>query len=188
MKDPMNETNGKFSAPGEVRFVRRLPASIERVWDFLTKSEQRGLWLAAGKMDLRVGGAVELNFHHRDLTPHVEPVAERYRQLLERGYHMTGHITRLEPPRMLSFTWDEGDGGKSEVTFELTSESENRTQLLLVHRRLGDDRDESTSICAGWHTHLAILIARLADAPVPPFWSVHARLVTEYTRLLDAAK
>ncbi len=109
-------------------------------------------------------------------------------ELRERGYHMTGHITRLEPPRMLSFTWDEGDGGKSEVTFELTAESKNRTQLLLVHRRLGDDRDEVTSICAGWHTHLAILIAKLADAPIPPFWSVHARLVSEYTQLLDTAK
>ncbi len=182
----MNEAYGQFTARGEVRFVRQLPGTVERVWAFLTESEQRSRWLAGGTMDLRVGGRVELVFNHVNITPHSEPVPEKYRAAAC-GHPMTGRITRCEPPRVLAYTWGEADGSDSEVTFELTPETAGSTRLVLTHRRLGDNRDMILSVSAGWHAHVAILIARVADAPVPPFWSVHAKLEEDYARLLDAA-
>jgi uncharacterized protein YndB with AHSA1/START domain len=183
----MNEAHGQFTARGEVRFVRLLPGTVERVWAFLTESEKRSRWLASGTMDLRVGGGVKLIFNHANITPHTEPVPEKYRDAAC-GHPMTGRITRCEPPRVLAYTWGEADGSDSEVTFELTPESGGATRLVLTHRRLGDNRDMILSVSAGWHAHVAILIAWLANAPVPPFWSVHAKLEADYARLLDAAK
>ena len=37
-----------------------------------------GHWLAAGPMELRIGGPVELNFHHADLSAEKTP-PERYK-------------------------------------------------------------------------------------------------------------
>lgn len=179
----MNNDHGQYPAPGEVRFVRHLPGPIERVWAFLTESEQRGRWLAAGAMDLRVGGRVELNFRHAELCPASDPVPEKYRELAADGHTVTGHITRCEAPRLLGFTWGDTDGSPSEVTFELTPEA-NGVRLVLTHRRLGDNRDHQASVSAGWHAHVAILIARLSGTPLPPFWSTHSRLEAEYRRKL----
>ena len=50
-----------------LRIRRVLPGPIERVWAYLTESEKRGRWLAAGPMELRVGGRVELTFRNTDL-------------------------------------------------------------------------------------------------------------------------
>ncbi len=182
----MNEAYGQFTARGEVRFVRQLPGTVERVWAFLTESEHRSRWLAGGAMDLRVGGKVELTFNHANITSQSEPVPEKYRDAAC-GHPMTGRITRCEPPRVLAYTWGESDGSDSEVIFELTPAADGSTRLVLTHRRLGDNRDMILSVSAGWHAHVAILIARLADAPVPPFWSVHAKLEQGYARLLAAA-
>ncbi|HUK06032.1 MAG TPA: SRPBCC domain-containing protein, partial [Burkholderiales bacterium] len=46
--------------PSTIRFERLLPGPIERVWEYLTVSEKRAAWLAAGEFDLRVGGRIEL--------------------------------------------------------------------------------------------------------------------------------
>lgn len=191
---PVMNTNpeplGEFTRRGEVRFVRRLPGPIERVWEFLTDSEKRGRWLAAGRMETRAGGTVELKFRHSELTPHAETVPEKYREMCASdsgACDFTGRVLRCEPPRLLSFTWGEADGSESEVTFELTPEGDG-VRLVLTHRRLGDDRGVLTSVAAGWHTHLAILAAKLAGAEPPPFWATHTRAEAEYEPRVDAAR
>jgi hypothetical protein len=50
---------------------------------------------------------------------------------------------------------------------------------------LGEDRDLLTSVGAGWHTHVALLIAQLAGNSRPPFWAMHERLKGEYAGLLE---
>jgi uncharacterized protein YndB with AHSA1/START domain len=176
----MNEY-GVVIEPGTVRFERLLPGPIERVWAYLTESEKRGRWLAAGEMELRVGGWVELNFRHADLSPHAEPTPERYKQF-ENGVTSHGRITRCEPPRLLSFTWGETAGEDSEVTFELSSRGD-RVLLVLTHRRLGD-RAAMVSVAGGWHTHLGILVDHLHGRTPPGFWSTHAKLEKEYEKRL----
>ncbi len=114
-----------------LRIRRVLPGPIERVWAYLTESEKRGRWLAAGPMELRVGGRVELTFRNSGLSAHAEPAPDKYKEYEGAGFQ--GRVTRCDPPRVLSYTW----GDHSEVTFELTPEGEN-VLLVLTHRRLPD--------------------------------------------------
>ena len=81
--------------------------------------EKRGLWLASGPMELRVGGRVELRFRNAELATSGEPAPDRYRQF-EAEVVKHGRVTSCDPPRLLSFTWPEAEGEDSEVTFELS--------------------------------------------------------------------
>jgi uncharacterized protein YndB with AHSA1/START domain len=172
---------GTVTESGTIRFERLLPGPIERVWSYLTESEKRGTWLATGTMELRVGGKVDLFFRHADLSPHVEAIPEKYKEM-ESGVGFTGRITRCEPPRLLSHTWGEGWGGETEVTYELTPRADG-VLLVLTHRRL-PDRTTMATVAGGWHTHLGILVDRLNGRVPPGFWSAHTRLEGEYERRL----
>lgn len=172
---------GTFTEPGTIYFERLLPGPIERVWAYLTESEKRCEWLAAGEMDLRVGGKVELTFNHENLTPHTEKVPDKYKAHAEEST-MEGRITQLDPPHLLSYTWAEASG-ESEVTFELTPNG-NEVLLKLTHRRLGDKRATLISVAAGWHTHLGILLDKLTGRNPKGFWSIHSRMEKEYANRL----
>lgn len=174
---------GKFTEPGTIHFERLLPGPIDRVWNYLTQPELRGKWLASGSMDLRLGGKVELVFNNNSLTPHDELPPEKYKNLGEVST-MHGEITRLDAPRLLSYTWSE-TSGESEVTFELTPKGDD-VLLKLTHRNLGDDRDTLLSVGAGWHTHLGILADKLNGREPKPFWDTHMRLEKEYAKKLDS--
>ncbi|WP_448665786.1 SRPBCC family protein [Serratia plymuthica] len=169
---------GMIIETGTLRIQRLLPGPIERVWAYLTESDKRATWLAAGEMTLEKGAVVELVFRNSDLTGEHEQAPAKYEQSDCNGKHL-GHITCLFPPRLLSFTWEEKDQNRpSEVTFELT-EQDNAVLLTVTHRRLAN-RDEMLSVAGGWHTHLDILLDRLHDRQPRPFWSTHAKLEEEY--------
>ena len=172
---------GTVIAPGAVRFERLLPGPVERVWTFLTDPEKRGLWLASGPMELRVGGRVELRFRNAELATSGEPVPDRYRQF-EAEVVKHGRVTSCDPPRLLSFTWPEAEGEDSEVTFELSPFHE-RVRLVLTHRRLAR-RAAMRSVAGGWHTHLDILVDRLSGRATRPFWSTIAALDAAYDERL----
>jgi uncharacterized protein YndB with AHSA1/START domain len=178
MNDHM-ESNGKILEPGVLQFRRLLNGSPEKVWAYLTESEKRGKWLATGEMDLREGGAVTLNFLHRDLSPIPGPPPEKYRDM-ESGTGFTGKILKVDPPRLLSFTWE----GTSEVTFELEP-LDNKVLLTLTHRLLPTDKDTLTGVSGGWHTHLDILIANLQGKTPPNFWRLFCELEERYSAIYD---
>lgn len=174
------EEAGIFTEPGTIVFRRLLPGPVDRVWAYLTESDKRGLWLASGEMSLKVGGRVELEFRHADLSPTADAIPGRHSG---DGVSFTGRITRCEPPRVLAYTWAESWGEDSEVTFELTPQGD-AVLLVLTHRRLGKRRDALISVAAGWHTHLGILVDRLNGIEPQPFWTVHSRREAEYARRL----
>lgn len=174
--------HGHLDEAGTLIFRRRLPGPIERVWAFLTEADKRARWLAGGDMELRVGGHVELRFLHAELTPHDEAIPEQHAELVD-GHVMTSRITRIEPPRVLAFTWGDNGNTPSEVCFELTADGD-QVSLLLTHRRLADTHATRISVAAGWHTHLGILADRLADREPQPFWSTHEQHAAEYARRL----
>ena len=160
-----------------VRFERVMPGPIERVWSYLTESDKRGRWLASGDMELRVGGRVELKFHHAELSANVGPTPERFKQY-EAGHTSVGRITRCDPPRLLSFTW--GDTNDSEVTFELTPRGAD-VLLVVTHRRLRD-RAEMLGAAGGWHAHLDVLVNNLSGRKDGPFWSTVTGVEHEYEK------
>ena len=177
-----NEELGTSPAPGEVRIERWLPGPVERIWAYLTDSEKRGKWLAPGAMEPRVGGTVEHRFHHADLS-HEKTPPPKY-GAYEAGHVMYGTVLRCEPPRLLSYTWGDGDED-SEVTFELVPEDGGEVKLVVTQRRLRS-REGMTSVAAGWHTHLGILLDHLEGRPPRGFWSTHGRLEAEYARRFAA--
>jgi uncharacterized protein YndB with AHSA1/START domain len=174
---------GIVTGPGTVRFERVLPGSVERAWAYLTESEKRGKWLASGEMELWIGGRVELNFYHADLSPVAEPVPEKYQAMAD-GCSMTGRVTRCEPPRLLSYTWGGGMGEESEVIFELTP-TPGGVLLVLTHVRLSEDPARLANVAAGWHTHLGILADHLNGRTPRGFWSAHTRMEAEYGQLFE---
>lgn len=177
----MNEP-GSIVGSGAVQFRRLLPGPIERVWSYLTDSNSRGTWLAPGEMDLRVGGRVELRFRHADLSKDRTPTPERFRRY-EAGHTMYGRITRLDPPRLLSYTWGGESDEDSEVTFELTPEGDD-VLLTLTHRRLSN-RAMMANVAGGWHTHLVFLADRLAGREPQSFWTTFIPIEGDYNRLFE---
>ena len=177
-----NEQHGKFTTPGEVRIVRTLPGPIERVWDYLTDPEKRARWFAGGPMEPKKGGKVELFFLHKNIAPNETP-PEDHKDVQDPGFKMPATVLRWEPPRVLSYTFDDD----SDVTFELTEQGKN-VQLMLTHRARGADLPFLHGYASGWHTHLAHLIALLEGAPRPPFWPMHAQLKAEYQKLRPDTK
>ena len=59
---------GALTAPATLMIQRLLPGPIERVWAYLTESDLRRQWLAAGAMALQVGAPFELVWRNDDLT------------------------------------------------------------------------------------------------------------------------
>ncbi|MES2711202.1 MAG: SRPBCC family protein [Pseudomonadota bacterium] len=163
-----------LTEPMVVRIERMLPGPIERAWAYLTVSDLRRRWLAAGEMELRVGGRVELIWRNDELTDHAETRPEG----ADAEHRMTNVITRLDAPRLLAFGW----GETAEVTFELEPVG-TQVRLTVTHRRL-PSRDMLLKVAAGWHAHLDLLVAVANDRVLPPFWSTWLRLREEYAQRL----
>ncbi len=186
MSDPertLMNLYGTATAADTVRIERLLPATIERVWEYLTDPGKRRLWLASGPMQLSANGDVELIFRTSELTRDDDPAPAKYAR--EAGEVRTvGRIVEFEPPRLLAFTWGGTGDDASQVRFELSARGE-RTHLRVTHCRLST-REAMLSVAGGWHTHLDILVARLDGREPDGFWRTHTRLEAEYDKLIPA--
>ena len=163
---------GVLSEPATLTIQRFLPGPIERVWAYLTESDVRRKWLAAGQMEMKVGAPFELVWRNSELT---DPPGQRPEGFGEE-HRLESRITELDPPRKLAFTWGRSGG----VTFELEPRGE-RVLLTVIHRRL-PDRGMMIGVSAGWHAHLDMLVARLTGNEPEPFWDRWSRLKAEYDR------
>lgn len=159
--------------PATLRFERLLDAPLQRVWDYLVDPDLRARWFMSGPTDARAGGAITLTMDHDRLSDEEVPTPERYRPHL--GHSWQERITRIDPPRLLVFTWEDGAAG--EVTFELHEEGENRTRLILTHMGLRGP-DDAVDFGGGWLSHLAALERRIRGEGVPDFWALHAEAET----------
>lgn len=167
------DSYGVLTEPSTLTIQRFLPGPIERVWAYLTESDLRRKWLAAGTMEMKVGAPFELVWRNSELT---DPPGQRPEGMGEE-HRMQSRITELDPPRKLSFTWGKGSG---DVTFALEPRGE-RVLLTVIHRRL-PDRGMLVGVSTGWHAHLDMLAARLAGEKPTPFWDGFSRLRKEYDR------
>jgi hypothetical protein len=59
---------GALTEPTTLEIMRLLPGPIERVWAYLTESELRRKWLAAGEMEMKVGALFEFVWRNDELT------------------------------------------------------------------------------------------------------------------------
>jgi uncharacterized protein YndB with AHSA1/START domain len=167
---------GVLIEPATLKIERLLPGPIERIWAYLTESDLRRKWLAAGKMEMKADTPFELVWRNNELT---NPPGQRPAGFGEE-HRMQSRITEFDPPRKLAITW--GESGA--VSFEL--EPRGQEVLLTVIHRRAPDRATLLKVSAGWHTHLDILAARLANKEPEPFWDGWSRLEAEYDRRIPA--
>lgn len=144
----MTDMTGEVTVEGSgatITFERTIDAPQERVWRLLTDPDSLSSWLAPTRLDLRPGGEIEIDFG-------------------EEGGPVVGHITELDAPRRLAYTWRSVGERESVVEWELHPYGE-QTRLTLVHRGLPEAM--SRGYGAGWHAHLDRLAAVVAGDPAP---------------------
>lgn len=177
MTDYQNPSNyGVLTEPATLKIQRLLPGPVERVWSYLTDSELRSQWLAAGEMEMDVDTPFEFVWRNDELT---NPPGQRPAEA-SREHRMEGRITDLDMHRKLAITWGETGG----VSFELEPMG-NQVMLTITHHRV-PDQATLLSVSSGWHAHLDILVARLEGSDPEPFWDNVAKLKEEYGQRLSA--
>lgn len=172
-----NDRHGTLSDGEVLRIQRRLPGSMERVWSYLTESELRRQWLASGHMPLHAGATFELVWRNDDLS---DAPADRPEGFPAES-RATCEFVEVEPPHRLRYLWP----GVGEVSIELEA-SGQEVLLTLTHRRLSGE-NLILNVCAGWHAHLARLVALLHGRQPPSLWSTWKHLRQEYEEQLCAS-
>jgi uncharacterized protein YndB with AHSA1/START domain len=158
-----------FLTEGSTLVIERwLPGPVERVWRFLTDSDLRRQWFAAGEMTLVAGAPLELVWRNDALSEPDDPRPAGFSEEVR----LQSRIIAVDPMHKMTIAWDKGD-----VTFTLHEAGES--VLLTVKHRLGD-RTAQSSFAGGWHMHLDILLARLASTKPPSFWSGWVKLQAIY--------
>lgn len=183
----ISKKHGIYPEPGTVQFERLLTGSPERIWDYLTKSELKEKWLSAGDVEPRNGGKVIFKFKHSDLSENDEPIPDKYK-VMEEGTFFEGKVIIWKPFTKLAYTWGEGTGEASVVTYELFPRKNNKVLLRLTHRHLGDDPAVLISVSAGWHTHLDILESISRNRKPKGFWDIHSKMESEYEQIISSSK
>jgi len=137
----------------DLRFERRFVLPIETVWAALTDPERLADWFAQGRIEPRLGGAVEFGWATQD---HVE----------------RGVIVAWAPPTLLAWAIPDANGIlQGVVRWDLMSEAgevKSGTRLILTHTLLPPEH--LLSVATGWHIHLHDL-PEAAARPAPEPWS-----------------
>lgn len=167
-----------------LKLERILSATPETVWAFLTQSEKKGTWISRGDVEPKVGGKVTHIFAHKELSDEVEPNPEKYKDMPDE-VTMYGKVLKWSPYSLLSYSWDEGEQGVSEVTFELEEIEPGKTRLTLTHTQIPDSMDFKVGVSAGWHTHLNIMRDVISGNPIKGFWGMHMPYETDYAKRLS---
>ena len=144
-----------------VRFERRYPHPVDRVWRAVTEPGQLAHWFPTTvEVDLREGGAMRFTFPGEEMEP------------------MEGAVTLLEPPHRFAFLW-----GGEELRIELEPDGEG-CRLQFTH--LISARDTAARDAAGWHVCLdglgSLLSGDAGDAPGTEPTSEWTELYEEYQR------
>jgi uncharacterized protein YndB with AHSA1/START domain len=132
----------------QVVYRRRYAKPVAKVWAALTIPERLEDWLGAAKIELRVGGTLQLAFAN--------------------GKSLEVSITRVEAPHVLGWSWmiDELD---TSVLFELAPDGEG-CRLTLTHSGLSPRAGRGAGVRAGWHAILEGLADSLDGRKTP--WAV----------------
>jgi uncharacterized protein YndB with AHSA1/START domain len=164
---------GMFDAEhATIRFTRRLPGPIHRVWSFLTDGERLATWLTkSGSVPQQVGASFVLRMAGDDEMP------ER-----DGAEAMTyGTVRVYDPPHALEYTWGvkKPDGAllESVVRFELATDGEE-VGLTLTHTGVIPGFESRT--LGGWHSLLDTLHARLDNREPAPFMEAFRAIEETY--------
>ncbi len=143
MSDPFGElSRGPDFIVG--RLTRRFDRPPGVVWRTMTDPASLPLWLAAGRIELKLGGAVRLQFEGS-------------------GTVIDSEVLALDDGSMLEFSWSQPGEPLRPVRWDLAADG--ASSRLTVTIKVPHDEDPGRA-CAGWEAHLAMLAAALAGAPI----------------------
>ena len=164
------DSYGTLIEPDTLQIQRMLPGPIERVWAYLTDSDLRRQWLAAGDMNPEAGESFELVWRNDDLAG---PAGDRPEDMPEE-HSMQSQVIAADPPRKLVIAWNT----TGNVTFELEQVGEG-VLLTLTHAGF-QNRPGLLKHAAGWHAHLDLLEAVAFERQPARFWDRWQALVKDY--------
>jgi uncharacterized protein YndB with AHSA1/START domain len=122
-----------------VRFQRRYPHPVERLWAAVTEPGELAHWFPSTvRIEPRAGGTIAFSD-----DPHVEP--------------SSGTVLMFDPPHRLAFTW-----GGDELHFELSPVGDSSCELTLIN--VLQARDTAARNAAGWSVCLAELGKHVSGA------------------------
>lgn len=152
------EPDGELIGRDVVRFTRRLPGPIARVWDFITSGEHLSSWIGAGVIEPRVGGKVDIDGH------------------------ISGEVVEWSPPTRLGYTWIVSAGVSAErltslLVFDLREEGGD-VVLTLTHGKMMPGFHALTLM--GWFNLLNALEAAVAGKPAPDRAQTMQRVLPQY--------
>jgi uncharacterized protein YndB with AHSA1/START domain len=168
-----NDTHGQLIDGHTLRMQRRLPGPIERVWSYLTDSDLRQQWLASGAMSLQAGTSFELVWRNDELSASASERPDGF----SAESRAVCRFEEVDAPRLMRYVWPD----VGEVCFELEAQGDE-VMLTLTHRRLSGER-LILNVCAGWHAHLALLVARMEGRTPPSLWATWKQLREAYQAL-----
>lgn len=168
-----NHRHGMLTPEKSLRLQRRLPGPIERVWAYLSDSDLRRQWLASGELPQQPGACFELVWRNDELSASPDERPEGF----SAESRATCQLIEIEAPRRLRYIWP----GVGEVSIELEPQGAD-VLLTLTHRQLAGER-LILNVSAGWHAHLALLVARLEGQTPPSLWALWKTLRAEYEQL-----
>ena len=170
-----------YPEPSVLEIHRDLPGPIERVWDYLTRSELRQKWICAGDVSGNIGGEILFEFDHSRLSEQGPPKSHAGGGTVR----MIGLVRVYDKPHHLAFSWPSGEGeAPTEVVIKLT-EIDGGVRLHLRHEKLSNN-DYKSGASAGWHTHLDILSDLVNDRQSRDFWAHYLPLEQAYkTRVVS---
>lgn len=143
-----------------LRFERRLPHDVGKVWRSLTEPERLATWFPCRvEVDLVVGGTMLFTFEGDEGPP------------------LSGEVLELDPPRTFAYTW-----GEDTLRFELRPGANG---CVLVFTHTFDDRAKSARDAVGWEVCLGTLDASLDGRDFDPpsdFAAMHGVYAQKFGR------
>lgn len=126
------------------QLTRNYTVDQDALWAMLTKPENMALWLTAGSIELKQGGAVKLNF-------------------AESGTVIDSSVSAIHAPRLLEYSWSSPGQPVRPVRWETASVPDGSRLTLTV---CIPHNENIATTCAGWEAHLAMLQAAINGAPI----------------------
>jgi uncharacterized protein YndB with AHSA1/START domain len=143
MSDALGElTRGPDFIVG--RLTRRFGQAPGVVWRTMTDPASLPLWLAAGRIELKLGGEVRLAFEGS-------------------GTVIDSEVLALEDGAILEFSWSQPGEPLRPVRWDLAADGAGARLTVTIKTPHGEDPGRA---CAGWEAHMAMLAAALAGAPI----------------------
>ncbi|HEX7381527.1 MAG TPA: SRPBCC family protein [Nevskiaceae bacterium] len=137
----------KFRHDGKVwegQLTRVYDHGVAEVWPMLTQADKLAQWVAPGKLDLREGGHVHLDFE-------------------DSGIVIDSRITAFKPQKLIQYSWSSGAEPERPLRWELTP-ADDGTRLTLTVRV--PESEDIVKAVAGFVGHLEMLAAALEGVPI----------------------